>query len=268
MFFHPFLFSCYRYVGKLNVVPQVSEALCIFLWSFFLFSSDWLISFELPSTVLLFSCVGANLRLNPSSKLFVSFIVLFKVRISSWLLFYTLYLSFLRFSICWLTIFSFFKQDFLPFFECVCVCVCVLAAQSCPTLCSPMDCGPPGSSVPGILQARTLEWAAMPFSRGSSRPRHWTEVSTALQTASLPSGPAGRHTLTQHLAALKPWPVKAGVWGTAGSFYWLFVSPPQDGSCFLVSFPVSKLFVEYLTVQTMGSSNTGFWLLSAQALFL
>ena len=125
MFFHPFLFSCYRYVGKLNVVPQVSEALCIFLWSFFLFSLDWLISFELPSTVLLFSCVGANLRLNPSSKLFVSFIVLFKVRISSWLLFYTLYLSFLRFSICWLTIFSFFKQDFLPFFECVCVCVCI-----------------------------------------------------------------------------------------------------------------------------------------------
>ena len=37
-------------------------------------------------------------------------------------------------------------------------------AQSCPILCDPMDCSPPGSSVHGILQARILEWAAMPFS--------------------------------------------------------------------------------------------------------
>ena len=46
--------------------------------------------------------------------------------------------------------------------------VCCLAAQSCPTLCDPMDCSPPGSSVPGILQARTLEWGAVSSSRGSS----------------------------------------------------------------------------------------------------
>ena len=39
---------------------------------------------------------------------------------------------------------------------------------SCPTLCSPMDCSPPGSSVRGILQARIPEWVAMSFSRGSS----------------------------------------------------------------------------------------------------
>ena len=38
----------------------------------------------------------------------------------------------------------------------------VLVTQSCPTLCDPMDCSPPGSSVRGILQARTLEWAAFP----------------------------------------------------------------------------------------------------------
>ena len=35
--------------------------------------------------------------------------------------------------------------------------------QSCPTLCDPMDCSPPGSAVPGILQARTLEWVAISF---------------------------------------------------------------------------------------------------------
>ena len=42
--------------------------------------------------------------------------------------------------------------------------------QSCPTLCDPMDCNLPGSSVHGILQARILERVTMPSSRGSSRP--------------------------------------------------------------------------------------------------
>ena len=49
--------------------------------------------------------------------------------------------------------------------------------QSCPTLCDPMDCRPPGSSVHGILQAGILEWVVMPFSRGSSQPRDQTQVS-------------------------------------------------------------------------------------------
>ena len=50
-------------------------------------------------------------------------------------------------------------------------------AQSCLTLCDPMDCSPPGSSVYGIFQARILEWVAIFFSRGSSQPRDWTQVS-------------------------------------------------------------------------------------------
>ena len=50
-------------------------------------------------------------------------------------------------------------------------------AQSCPTLCDSMDCSPPGSSVHGILQARILEWVAIFFSRGSSWPRDWTQIS-------------------------------------------------------------------------------------------
>ena len=49
--------------------------------------------------------------------------------------------------------------------------VCVLVAQSCPVLCDPMDCSPPGPSDYGILQARTLEWISISFSRGSSQPR-------------------------------------------------------------------------------------------------
>ena len=52
----------------------------------------------------------------------------------------------------------------------------VLATQSCLTLCDPMDCSLPGASVQVILQARNLEWVAIPFSRGSSRFRDPTWV--------------------------------------------------------------------------------------------
>ena len=50
----------------------------------------------------------------------------------------------------------------------------VLVTQSCPILCKSMDYSLPGSSVHGILQARILEWVAIPFSRDSSPPRDGT----------------------------------------------------------------------------------------------
>ena len=50
-------------------------------------------------------------------------------------------------------------------------------AQSCPTLCDPMDCSLPSSSIHGIFQATVLEWIAISFSRGSSQPRDQTQVS-------------------------------------------------------------------------------------------
>ena len=49
-------------------------------------------------------------------------------------------------------------------------------SPSCLTLCDPMDCSLPGSSIHGIFQARVLDWAAISFSRGSSQPRDWTQV--------------------------------------------------------------------------------------------
>ena len=55
--------------------------------------------------------------------------------------------------------------------------ICMLVIQSCLTLCDPMDCSPPSSSVHGILQARILEWVAISFSRGSLQPRDRTQVS-------------------------------------------------------------------------------------------
>ena len=54
--------------------------------------------------------------------------------------------------------------------------LCVLVAQSSPTLCDPMDYSLPGFSVHGILQAGVLEWIAIPFSRGTSKPRDQTLV--------------------------------------------------------------------------------------------
>ena len=64
-------------------------------------------------------------------------------------------------------------------------------AQSCPTLCNPMDCSPPGSSVHGILQAKIVEWVAMPSSRGTFQPKDQAQ-STALQVDSLLSEPPGK----------------------------------------------------------------------------
>ena len=42
--------------------------------------------------------------------------------------------------------------------------ICAKSLQSCPTLCNPIDGSPPGSTIPGIHQARTLEWVAISFS--------------------------------------------------------------------------------------------------------
>ena len=63
--------------------------------------------------------------------------------------------------------------------------VCVLVAQSCLTLCNPMDYSPPGYSVLGILQAGILEWVAIPFSRRSSWPRDGIQGTTIWKTSVL-----------------------------------------------------------------------------------
>ena len=64
-------------------------------------------------------------------------------------------------------------------------------AQSCPTLCDPMDCSLPGSSLHGILQARVLEWVAISFSRGLPDPgiEPW---SPAFQADALTPEPPGK----------------------------------------------------------------------------
>ena len=104
----------------------------------------------------------------------------------------------------------------------------VLVTQSCLTLCSPTDCGPPGSSVHGILQARILEWVATPFSRGSSRP-------SGIKSRSL-SGPP------RHITFCKVWlqeimrnPETEAKFTLSLSVS-LFVSPTSPPSLFLSLF--------------------------------
>ena len=71
---------------------------------------------------------------------------------------------------------------------CVCVCVCVYSvAQSCPTLCDPVDCSLPGSFVHGIFQARILEWVAISFSRASSPLRDFPHPGTELVSPMSPA---------------------------------------------------------------------------------
>ena len=89
-------------------------------------------------------------------------------------------------------------------------------AQSCPTFCSPMDCSLSCSSFRGIFQARVLEWIAISFSRGSSRPRNQTRVSCV----------AGRHFT---------------VWATREAARKRWMRIQSDHSCFLDECGLSKL---------------------------
>ena len=76
--------------------------------------------------------------------------------------------------------------------------------QSCPTLCDPMDCSLPDSSVHGILQAKILEWVAMPSSRGSSQPVRLGQAgSSPLAPPSGTSEPQGEPQVRAAAAAAK-----------------------------------------------------------------
>ena len=94
------------------------------------------------------------------------------------------------------------------------MCICV-HTQSCLTLCHPLDCSPPGSSVHGILQARTLQRVVVLSSRGSSGPRVWTHLpwvpamADRFFTTLVPPRKPNIYTHTMHCVAcriLVPWP--------------------------------------------------------------
>ena len=80
-----------------------------------------------------------------------------------------------------------------------------LVAQPCPTLCDPMDCSLPGSSVHGVFEARILVWVAISSSGGSFRPRGWTWVSCV---SCIPGGFfACWATGEAQMLSLRPWQI-------------------------------------------------------------
>jgi len=86
----------------------------------------------------------------------------YKDGVSSLLFFLILFLNWGTIFLNWLTIQSLYMPHEMK----------VKGTQPCPTVCDPID-----YTVHGILQARILQWVAFPFSRGSSQPRYWTQVS-------------------------------------------------------------------------------------------
>ena len=89
--------------------------------------------------------------------------------------------------------------------------VCVLSLQLSLTLCDPVDCSPPGSSVHGILQARILEWVAISSSSLGSEDAakilcSWTQVIDSSRSLSTPSSPL----TAMPQRALWPWPAPTG----------------------------------------------------------
>ena len=105
---------------------------------------------------------------------------------------------------------------------------CVLHAQSCLTLCDPMDYTPPGSSVHGILQARTLEWVSISSSRGSSWPKDWTESPEV----------AGKFfTLSHRECRFNPWVEKILWRGNGNPLQYSCQDNPMDREAWRVTFP-------------------------------
>ena len=94
----------------------------------------------------------------------------------------------------------------------------VLVTQFCPPLCDPMDYSLPGSSVHGTLQTRILEWVSIPFYRGSSWPRDWTQLSCiAGRLFTVWTTREGNATHSSILARKTPWIVHPGGLQSIGS---------------------------------------------------
>ena len=117
------------------------------------------------------------------------------------------------------------------------LCTCASSLNLCPTLCDPVDCSLPGSSIHGILQARILEWVAIPFSRGSSQLRDRTHVSCFLhwQVGSLPLAPPGKPQLCTHCPSIGS--SKHTLLGS-GNFRTFAHAAPAAGKTFCMTLPV------------------------------
>ena len=108
-------------------------------------------------------------------------------------------------------------------------CTGAKSLQSCPTLCNPIDCSLPGSSVHGTFQARVLEWVVIPSPRRSSQPRGRTRVShiSCIQVGSLPLVPPGKPLISVYLSS------KLLKLHTLSMYSFLYVNPASIKGFFL-----------------------------------
>ena len=99
-------------------------------------------------------------------------------------------------------------------------------SQSCLTLCNPVDYSLPGSSIPGIFQARILEWVAISFSRRFSQLRNWTQISHTVGFTTLPSELPGR-SITNSQSLLKLMSIDLVMPSNYRIFCHLLLPPPS-----------------------------------------
>ena len=116
------------------------------------------------------------------------------------------------------------KHEYIEHTTCVCVCVCVcvyvcVCAQSCLTLCDPIDCGLAGSSVHGIVQARILEWVAISYSRDLPEQgiKPMIPRASCIAGGLLTTAPPGKY-LNSHRKNWLAWPT--GAKGNLFQIYW------------------------------------------------
>ena len=130
--------------------------------------------------------------------------------------------------------------------------------QSYLTLCNPADCSPPGSSVHGISQARILEWVATSSSRGSSRPRDWTQVSSIagrLFTTEPQGKPVIRIQELLRIFCLTPLCKTLSIVVQSLSRVWLFAVPWTAALQALLSFIISWSLLKLLSIESVMPSN-------------
>ena len=143
-------------------------------------------------------------------------------------------------------------------------------AQSCPSFCYPVD-----YTVHGVLQARILEWGAFPFTRGSSQPRDWTQVSI-LQVDSLPAEPPGKPKNTGWVAypfssgSFRP-RNRTGVSCIAGGFFYqlsyqglltiILPTPSPVFDCIINKTSINVLTCIFWCSQVCISQEWNFWVL-------
>ena len=137
----------------------------------------------------------------------------------------------------------------------------VLVTQSCLTLCNPMDCRPPGSSIHGIFQARILEWVVIRFSRGFSQSKDQTQVSCIADrffTMSEPSEIIKCKLQRLNLLIKQLDQIRVNIEKKAG-FVFPFICAPLTSASSILKARKSDLTIKCALESRYGDIGRGYW---------